>query len=106
MSTATITLLNQDSVQGVNPKKRMMKARTHRFQSGTLYNVLPSNITSDTSICERCQLFSGDVYVEEFLHIHENGSVDQVPSYKLRFGWEHIADKFFVRRNRSIISIN
>ncbi|QLG74068.1 hypothetical protein HG535_0F05800 [Zygotorulaspora mrakii] len=100
MSTATLSLLDEESFSGLNPKSRTIKARTHIFRNAVLFNVLPSNVISDTSSCEYCRLFSGEVYVEEFLNIHESGSVDQVPSYKLRFGWKYSSNEFFCQTEK------
>lgn len=96
MSTATAAFTESKVAADVGSMRRSLKARTRKFKSGSLYNVLPLALKNDISYgCENCKLFEGDIFVEEYLNINEAGNVDQVPSYQLKFGWDRSPDKRF-----------
>lgn len=92
MSTASAAFTEGNVVAGVDSMKRSLRARTRKFKSGSLYNVVPLALKNG---CENCKLFEGDVFVEEFLNINESGNVDHVPSYQLKFGWDRKRDNYF-----------
>lgn len=89
MSTITASLTECTSPPVISKTKRTVKARTREFSSASLYNVLPSTLTSEkASNSRQCKLFQGTVFVEELLNVNEMGDVDHVPSYQLKFGWD------------------
>lgn len=96
MSTITAAITDCTLTTTVSKSKRTVKAHTRQFSSAYLYNVLPSDLTSDrVSNLRPCKLFHGDVFVEELLNVNEMGNVDHVPSYQFKFGWSNHLDKLF-----------
>lgn len=96
MSTATAAITDCTLTSTVSKSKKTVKAHTRQFASAYLYNVLPSDLTSDrVSNSKPCKLFQGEVFVEELLNVNEMGNVDHVPSYQFKFGWIGHLDKLF-----------
>lgn len=79
-------------------KSSIYLARSTMFHNGVLYNVLPSDLTSESAFAaQRCKLFRGNVVLEEYLNMTASSSMRNVPRYVLKFQWCQNSSKTFCR---------